>query len=106
MGIKFDNEIQVLWLLGTLPDSWEIFRMSLCNSAPNGAVTMELVKGAILNEEIRRRSQASSSHFEVFITEDRGRSKSRGPKGKTKGRNKSKPNFKDVECHYCGKLGL
>ena len=23
MGVKFDDEIQGLWLLNTLPDSWE-----------------------------------------------------------------------------------
>ncbi|CAN6833372.1 unnamed protein product [Brassica oleracea] len=27
MGIKFDDEIHGLWLLGTLPDSWEVFRI-------------------------------------------------------------------------------
>ena len=36
MGIKFDDEIQGLFLLGSLPDSWETFRMSLSNSASNG----------------------------------------------------------------------
>ncbi|GKC60052.1 hypothetical protein Tco_1087650 [Tanacetum coccineum] len=29
LGIKFDVEIQGLWLLGTLPDTWETFRTSL-----------------------------------------------------------------------------
>ena len=46
-----------------------------------------------------------SSQSEVLITEDRGRSKSRGPKGKDKGLSKSRPNYKKVECHYCDKLG-
>jgi len=32
MGIKFDDEIQGLFLLGSLPDSWETCRMSLSNS--------------------------------------------------------------------------
>ncbi|XP_059291841.1 F-box/LRR-repeat protein At5g63520-like [Lycium ferocissimum] len=35
MGINFDEEIQGLFLLGSLPDSWEIIRTSLSNSAPN-----------------------------------------------------------------------
>lgn len=38
MGIRFDEEIQGLWLLGTLPDSWEVFRMYLCNSASDGVI--------------------------------------------------------------------
>ncbi|GJV94391.1 hypothetical protein Tco_1545968, partial [Tanacetum coccineum] len=45
MGIKFEDEIQGLWLLGTLPDTWETFRTSLSNSAPDGVITMELAKG-------------------------------------------------------------
>ncbi|GJW74762.1 putative RNA-directed DNA polymerase [Tanacetum coccineum] len=78
MGIKFEDEIQGLWLLGTLPDTWETFRTSLSNSAPDGVITMELAKGSILNEEMRRKSQGSSSHSDVLVTERQGRSKSRG----------------------------
>ena len=34
MSVKFDEEIQGLWLLNTLPDSWENLRVSLTNSGP------------------------------------------------------------------------
>ena len=61
MNIKFEEEVQGLWLLGTLSDSWETFRTSLSNSAPNGSITMDLVKSCVLNEEMRRKSQGSSS---------------------------------------------
>ena len=40
MGVNFDDEIQGLWLLNTLPDSWETLRVSLTNSATVGKVTM------------------------------------------------------------------
>ncbi|CAH1420004.1 unnamed protein product [Lactuca virosa] len=72
MGIKFEDELQGLWLLGTLSDSWEIFRTSLSNSAPDGIITMEFAKGGVLNEEMRRKSQGSSSHSDVLVTESRG----------------------------------
>ena len=72
MGVKFNEELQRLWLLATLPDSWETFRVSLYNSTPNGVVTMELAKSAILNEEMRRKSQVSSSHSDILFTKDRG----------------------------------
>jgi len=49
MGIKFEGEVQGLWLPNTLPNSWETFRVSISNFAPNGMVTMQLVKGGILN---------------------------------------------------------
>ena len=104
MGIKFDDEIQGLCLLGTLPDSWETFRMSLSNSAPNGVINMDLAKSSVLNEEMRRKSHGSSQQSEILVTEKRGRSKSRGFKNKEKGRSKSN-RFANVECHHCGMKG-
>lgn len=105
MGIKFDDEIHGLWLLGTLPDSWEVFRMSLCNSASEGTISMDLVKNSVLNEETRRQSNPSSSRSDVLVTESRGRSTYREPK-KDKNRSRSKSNkFANMECHYCHKKG-
>lgn len=106
MGIKFEDEIQGLWLLGTLPDSWETFRTSLSNSAPDGIITMELAKASILNEEMRRKSQASSSQSDVLVTERRGRSQSKGPSNRGNHRSSSsKGKFADVECYHCGRKG-
>ena len=103
MNIKFEDEVQGLWLLGTLPDSWETFRTSVSNSAPNGVVTMDLAKSNVLNEEMRRKSQGSSQS-EVLVTEKRGRSKSRSSKNRD--RSKSKSNgFSNVECYHCGQKG-
>ena len=99
MNIKFEEEMQGLWLLGTLSDSWEPFRTSLSNSAPDGTMNMDLVKSCVLNEEMGRKSQGSSSQLDVLVTEKRERSKSRGPNNRD--RRKSKTNkFANVECHY------
>ena len=106
MGVKFDDEINALWLLNTLPNSWETFRVSLTNAAPNGIVTTEYVKSGVLNEEMRRRTQGTSSHSEVLMVE-RGRSKhtSQGQNNRGRSRSKSKPRYKNLECHFCGKTG-
>ncbi|KAL6336537.1 hypothetical protein AAG906_025087 [Vitis piasezkii] len=88
--IKKMMKVQGLWLLGTLSDSWETFRTSLSNSAPDGIMNMDLVKSCVLNEEMRRKSQGSSSQSSVLVIEKRGRSKSRGPKNRD--RSKSKTN--------------
>ena len=56
MNIKFEKEVQGLWLLGTMPDSWETFRPSLSNSALDGTMNMDLVKSCVLNDEMRRNS--------------------------------------------------
>jgi len=62
-----------------LPDSIETLRVFLTNSAPSGVVTMEYAKSGVLNEEMRRRSQGSTSttsHSDVLVTEDRGETSS------------------------------
>ena len=33
MGISFEDEVRVLLLLGSLPDTWETLKVTLCNSA-------------------------------------------------------------------------
>ena len=105
MSIKFEDEVQALWLLNTLPDSWETFRVSLTNSAPNGVLTMELAKSGVLNEEMRRKAQGSSSQSDVLFTENRGRTKTKWQRGRDKSRSKSRGKYKHLECHYCGKTG-
>ena len=99
MNIKFEEEVQGLWILGILPDSWETFRTSLSNSAPDGTMNMDLVKSCVLNEEMRRKSHGSSSQSDVLVIKKRGRSKSRGPKNKDKSKSKNNK-FTNVECHY------
>ncbi|RDX95656.1 hypothetical protein CR513_21792, partial [Mucuna pruriens] len=102
MGIKFEDEILGLLLLNSLPESWETFKVSITNSAPNGVVSLQMVKGSVLNEEMRRKAQGSSSQSEVLVTENRGRSQK---KEREKSRSKSKSRYKNVECHYCHKTG-
>jgi len=72
MGIKFDEEIQGLLFLGSLPDSWEILRTSLSNSAPDGVISMDLAKSSVLNEEMRRKSLGTSPNSDTLVSEYRG----------------------------------
>lgn len=104
MNVKFEVEMQGLWLLGSLPDSWETFRTSLSNSAPDGVITVDLAKSSVLNEEMRRKSQGSFAQSDILVIEKNGRSKSRGPKFKERGRSKSNK-FANVECYNCGMKG-
>ena len=95
MGMKLNDEILAIWLLNTLPDSWETFKISLINASPSEILTTEYVKSGVLNEEMRRRTQG------------RGRSKqtSQGQNNRGRSRSKSKPRYKDLECYFCGKTG-
>ncbi|KAH7565984.1 hypothetical protein JRO89_XS08G0053200 [Xanthoceras sorbifolium] len=106
MGINFDDEVFALMVLASLPESWEMPKISITNTAPNGAVNMEFVKSGILNEEMRRISQASSSSSQpdVLVTDSRGRSQSREQKPRGKSRGKSNK-YANIECHHCKKKG-
>nr|GEW58681.1 ubiquitin carboxyl-terminal hydrolase 12-like [Tanacetum cinerariifolium] len=55
IGIKFNEEVQGLWFLGSLPNSWESFRTSLLNLALDGVISLELVRNRVLNEEMKRK---------------------------------------------------
>ncbi|KAK9028638.1 hypothetical protein V6N11_025790 [Hibiscus sabdariffa] len=64
MGVKFDDKILGLWLLVTLPDSWEIFRVSLINSTPRGIITLDLAKsGHDQSQQMNPPKLSSTSGF-------------------------------------------
>ena len=56
MKMVIDDEMQASMLLCLLPDSWETFVVTISNFVLNGALSMELVKGNLFNEETRRRA--------------------------------------------------
>ncbi|KAL6187874.1 hypothetical protein ACLB2K_039269 [Fragaria x ananassa] len=93
MGITINDELQVL-LLGSLPDNWETFVITVSNSAPDGKLTMDNVKNNLLNEETRRKALSSDSS-QVFVAENRGRSKSREPKGHGRSVSRSRMRFNE-----------
>jgi len=106
MDIKFDDEVIVLWLLNTLPDSWEVFRVSITNFALNGVVSFQIAKSGAVNEEMRRKAHGSSSQSEVLVKEARRRSQKKEHKsGREKSMSKSKSRYKNLECHFFHKIG-
>lgn len=67
---------------------------------------METAKGGILNEEMRRNAQGSSSQSEVLVTENRERIHKKEPKGgRENSIRNSKLQYKNMECHYYHKTG-
>jgi hypothetical protein len=94
--------MRALLLLGSLPSTWETFKVTVFNSTPNGFVTWNLVKTKVLNKESRKIAgkEGSSSHSEVLMTQSRGRSKSRGLRKGERSRIKSKGKYADFVCHH------
>ncbi|KAM1261526.1 hypothetical protein ACFX2G_027395 [Malus domestica] len=76
MKMTIEDELQALLLLGSLPDSWETFVTSGTDSS------------------------------QVFVTENRRRSKSRGPRGHGRSSSRSKSRFREIlsvgECLHMG----
>ena len=64
-----------LWDYGCLIlyQSWEVFWVSITNSASNGVVSFQMAKSGALNEEMRRKAHGSSSQSEMLVTEARER---------------------------------
>ncbi|XP_057806204.1 uncharacterized protein LOC131021133, partial [Salvia miltiorrhiza] len=67
MKISLDDEVVALLLLSSLPDSWDTLVVSISNSAPGGALTLQMVKDCLLNEESRRKDQERSSETKAMI---------------------------------------
>ncbi|KAH7297375.1 hypothetical protein KP509_26G066900 [Ceratopteris richardii] len=92
-----DDNLKAIFLLMTLPDSWETLVVSLSNSP---SLTFDGVRGSILNEEIRRKASGEGSGSANVA---RGRTKKKS--GNVQ-RNRSKSKGKaEVTCYQCGRKG-
>lgn len=107
VGLKFDDELQALLLLSSLPDNWETLVVSLSNSAPEGKLTMAMVKDAVFNEEARRREMGTeqADDTRALISDgNRGRNQGKG-NGRKGGRNRSKSRGHSFTCYHCQEEG-
>ena len=77
--------------------------MSHSNSALNGVLQLAMVKDSLFNEETRRKD-IGKDNAQAFVTENRGRSKTRNSKGcgKSRSQSESKGKFK---CFYYDREG-
>lgn len=66
---------------------------------------MEYAKSGVLNEDVRIKSQDTSSHLDVLYTEDRGRHNTRDPRSKGKSKSKSKFKNPNIICYHYGNKG-
>ncbi|GFY85693.1 hypothetical protein Acr_04g0004310 [Actinidia rufa] len=111
VDLQFDDEMQALLLLSSLPESWETLVVSLSNSAPNGKLTTSMVMDALFNEEAQRKEMGSTdqSESQALVSEgsrERGRGQGSGHhKGTRKGRWRSQARGRTVRCFYCDQEG-
>lgn len=86
VDIKFDDEVQALLLLSSLPESWSGSVTVISSSTGTTKLTFEGIRDFILGEDIRRKSTSESSSALLSI-EGKGRRKE---KENNRGRSKSK----------------
>ncbi|MCO5598041.1 hypothetical protein L7F22_052130 [Adiantum nelumboides] len=106
-GVEFDDFVRAMFLLVTLPDSWDTFRTTVRNSAAPDGLKCANVESSLLMEEVNRKNVEGTKFSSAMHV--RGRSHSRGnyerrDKSKSHSRSKSRPG-KGVECYYCRKKG-
>ncbi|VFQ86421.1 unnamed protein product [Cuscuta campestris] len=102
VGIKFDDELQALLLLSSLPDSWSGTVTAVSSASGTTKFTFEGIRDLILGEDIRRRSSGDSSSA-LLSTEGRGR---RNERGSNRGRGKSQSKHREgIVCWDCKQTG-
>ena len=102
--IKFEDEVQALLLLSSLPDSWSDTVTAVSSASGTIKLTFESIRDLIVNEDIRRRSNGeTSSSNSLLHTESRGRKSERGrSRGRSKSRKRGQSKTrKYIECWNC-----
>ena len=110
--IDFDDEIRALIVLASLPNSWEVMKMTISNSIGKEKLKYNDIRDLVLANEIRRRDASETLGFGFALNlETRGRGNDRNSnRGKSKSRNSNKNRSKSrscqqVQCWNCGKTG-
>ena len=83
VGIEFDEEVQALLLLSSLPKSWNVIVTTMSSLTGSNKLKFDDVRDLLLSEEIRRKESSESSTSPVLHTESRGRNSTKG-KGRSR----------------------
>ena len=81
LEVPLADEVLALFLLGSLPDSWETLVVTLGTAWPERKrLSLARVKSSLLDEEARWKEKDMSSDSKALLTEsERGRKRNRSP---------------------------
>ena len=69
LEVPLADEVLVLLLLRSLPDSWETLVVTFGNARPEGKhLSLAKVKSSLLNEEARRKDNESGTNPKALVT--------------------------------------
>ena len=103
--LNFDMEMKAIFILCSLPSSWDTFHTSISNSALGEMLNFDDVVGSLLAKEIMKKSMDHGNKHDTALNVDRRRRQFKG-KSKERGSSHSKScSHKNLECHQCGEQG-
>ena len=77
VGIGFEDEVQALLLLSSLPESWSSTVTAVSSSAGGAKMTFEMIRNLILSEDVHRQNNRETSSS-LLSVEERRRGANRG----------------------------
>ncbi|MCO5608014.1 hypothetical protein L7F22_062217 [Adiantum nelumboides] len=101
--IIFEDNVKLMFLLVTLPESWDTFRTAISNSVPADELTSTNVKSSLLTEEINQKNNAGSKSSSAMVVRGRTMEKHKFNRGKSRSKFHASTSKKDVECFHCGR---
>ena len=97
VGIKFNDEVQALLLLLSLPDSWS---KTVTSSAGSDGFTFEKIRNLIFGEDVRRRSSGELSSESLYVIRGKKNIRDSGSKNKRRSQSKTQ-DCSSVTCWNC-----
>ena len=82
MGINFDDEVQALLLLLSLPDSWSGTVTAVTSSARPDGFNFDKICDLILGEDVRRKSSGELSSESLYVIRGKKNIRDNGRKSK------------------------
>ncbi|KAK0573954.1 hypothetical protein LWI29_016088 [Acer saccharum] len=77
--LDFNDELHALFLLSSLPDTWDAFAQTVSNSVPQGKLSTDIVTNSLFNEETRRKTYTVGTDIaQAFVAESMRMSTYRG----------------------------
>ena len=104
VGIKFDDEVQALLLLLSLPVSWSGTGTTITSLAGSDGFTFEKIRYLLLGEDVRRRSSGELSSESLYVIRGKRNIKDNGSKNKRRSQSKTR-DCSSVTCWNCKEVG-
>lgn len=104
VDITFDDEVQTLFLLSSVPKSWDGTITTICSYSENTKLTFKGIRELVFDEEIYGKNSRESSGS-LLNADDREKTKRRyNSRGRSKYMKKSKSNRRlsvSKKCYMC-----